>query len=515
MTYRAALTFLDSLVNYERQARPRTKFKLDNIRRLLELAGNPQEQMPNVILVAGTKGKGSVCYMLDAALRGCGLSTGMFISPHVLDVSERIQLDGKPIPKRVFAGLVERFRPLVEQQPVSYFELTAAMAFDLFAREKPDYSIIEVGLGGRLDATNLSAPKVSVITRIGYDHLKVLGSTLTKIAGEKAGIMRKGRPVVISEQEPEALAALTFKARSTGARLVRAPSVVSVGSVQSTAAGSTFSAVFLGSSAARPLTPEPRPRFLVRLPLLGRHQVENCQTALAVLGELAKDDGRIKFNRVARGLKTVSVPARCQVVRPSSLVLRPSSFVYIVDSCHNPESGRALANVLRDHLPLLRTAVHRAPHTVHRVGKVILVYGSLSGKLVAKTVAPLAPFVQQAILVQPNSPRAMPLAELSRIFTRLRIPFITADSVRSALSLARNLAQAQAQAQARSGNLQSAICNLQSAMPPCSCSVVRNSQPATRNSPLPIVVAGSFYLAGEALKVLGPPRATRTSRPLR
>jgi dihydrofolate synthase/folylpolyglutamate synthase len=467
MTYSASLAFLNGLVNYEQQAKPRTKFKLDNIRRLLELAGNPQERMPNVILVAGTKGKGSVCYMLDAALRGCGLSTGMFISPHVLDVRERIQLGGKPIPKRVFAGLVERFRPLVERQPVSYFELTAAMAFDLFAREKPDCSIIEVGLGGRLDATNLSDPKVSVVTRIGYDHLKVLGNTLRKIAGEKAGIMRKGRPVVISEQEPEALAALKRKAGETGAKFRLSPSVVLVQSVLSTAAGTSFRARCSFGSGA------------VRLPLLGLHQVENCQTALAVLGELAKDDGRIKFNRVARGLKTVSVPARCQAVRESSLFTPHPSLFYLIDSCHNPESGRALANVLRDHLPPLRTAVHRAPHTVHRVGKVILVYGSLSGKLVAKTVAPLAPFVQQAVLVQPNSPRAMPLAELSRIFTRLRIPFVTADSVRSALASA------------------------------------RTSSFILHPSSLPIVVAGSFYLAGDALRALGPAREVRKRRTLR
>jgi len=495
MTYSSAIAFLDSLVNYEKLPGPRSEFKLDNIHRLLELVGNPQGRMRNVILVAGTKGKGSVCYMLDAALRGCKLSTGMFVSPHVLDVRERIQLRGKPIPKSLFASLVARLAPFVSppssanlqsaicnlqsRVPVTYFEMTTAMAFLLFAEKQPDYSIIEVGLGGRLDATNLSDPKVSVITRIGYDHLMVLGNTLRKIAGEKAGIMREGRPVVTSEQEPEALTALKAKARLVRARLVRAPSVVSVPSVRSTAAGSTFSPVFLRSSAPRPLTPEPRPPFLVRLPLLGQHQVENCQTALAVLGELAKNDGRITFNRVARGLGAVSIPARCQVVRPSSLVLRPSSLVYLVDSCHNPESGRALANVLRDHLPLLRTANRQSPIANRQSPKVILVYGSLAGKLVAKTVAPLAPFVQQAILVQPDNPRAMPLAELSRIFTRLRIPFVTADSIPSALAVA------------------------------------RSSSFIVQRSALPIVVAGSFYLAGEALKVLGSPRATCTNRPLR
>ncbi|HTW91992.1 MAG TPA: folylpolyglutamate synthase/dihydrofolate synthase family protein [bacterium] len=480
MTYRSSIAFLDSLVNYEKLAGPRNEFKLDNIRRLLELAGNPERKLRNVILVAGTKGKGSVCYMLEAALRGCGLSTGMFISPHVLDVRERIQLDGKPIPKSLFASLIARLAPFVQTSkpanrqsavPVSYFELTTAMAFLLFAERQPDYSIVEVGLGGRLDATNLSDPTISVITRIGYDHLKVLGNTLTKIAGEKAGIMRKGRPVVIGEQEPEALSALKRKARESGARSVPS-SVVSVLSVESVADGLRLDA---------------RCRFgagEIRLPLLGRHQSENCRTALAVLNELSMLGRRIKFHCVARGMERVSIPARCQIVRRRPLT--------IVDSCHNPESGRALANTLRDHLP--KVANRRFPHPrplpegegrgegveppiANRPSpKVVLIYGSLSGKLVAETVAPLAPYVEQAILVQPDNPRAMPLAELKQVFTHLRIPFVTADNVRSALSLA------------------------------------RASSLSLHRSSLPVVVAGSFYLAGEALKVLGPSRAGRSLR---
>ena len=298
-------------MNYEKLAGPRNEFKLDNVRRLLELAGNPERRTRNVILVAGTKGKGSVCYMLEAALRGCKLSTGMFVSPHVLDVRERIQLDGKPIPKSLFASLVARLAPFVAPSDpnlqtatcklhtrarVSYFEMTTAMAFLLFAERQPDYTVIEVGLGGRLDATDLSDPKVSVITRIGYDHLKVLGSTLTKIAGEKAGIMRKGRPVVIGEQEPEALAALKRKARESGARLVQAESVVSVMSVELTADGlSVHARCGLGAGD-------------VALPLLGQQQAENCKTVLAVLGELSKHDRRISFKRVARGMQAVSIP---------------------------------------------------------------------------------------------------------------------------------------------------------------------------------------------------------------
>jgi dihydrofolate synthase/folylpolyglutamate synthase len=462
MTYAQTVAFLDGLVNYEKLAGPRDEFKLDNIRRLLELAGHPERRMRNVILVAGTKGKGSVCYLLEAALRGCGLTTGMFVSPHVLDVRERIQLDGKPIPKSVFASLVARLAPFVspagtsspvrrpDSVAVSYFEMTTAMAFRLFAERQPDYSVIEVGLGGRLDATNLSDPAVSVITRIGYDHLKVLGDTLTKIAGEKAGIMRRGRPVIIGDQEPEARRELEARARAVGAELVPADSVAEIPSADPRRWGMALSPVAAFGAE------------LIDLPLLGYHQVENCKTALAVLDQLSRYDRRVKFKRVARGIGTVSIPARCQVVRRTPLT--------IVDSCHNPESGRALANVLRDHLPVIQSANRQSQ-------KVVLVYGSLSGKLVAETVTPLAPFIHQALLVQPDNPRAMPLAELARVFTDLHILYGTAGSVASALAQARRLAQAQAQALAR---------------------------PA-----MPIVVAGSFYLAGEVLRVLGPSQRRR------
>lgn len=426
MRYTDAVSFLDSLVNWEKLARPRDRFKLDNIRRLLELAGNPQQRLNNIILVAGTKGKGSVCYMLESALRACGLATGMFVSPHVSDVRERIQLDGQPITRAVFSRQVERFVPLVRAQPVSYFELTTAMAFDLFSRRRPDYAIVEVGLGGRLDATNLSEPAVSVITRIGLDHVKVLGSTRRQIAREKAGIMRPSRPVVVGRQEPDALAELVRCAHSTGALMKRAETKTSVDPARLTATGTRFHARTSMGKA------------VFSLPLLGRHQVENCQTALTVLGLLAENDRRIQLAGARLGLSKVMIPARCQIVSRRPLVL--------VDSCHNPESGKALADVIRDHLN----------------SKVILVYGSLRGKLVRETVGPLAPWASNAVLVQPDSPRALPLAELGRIFARLGIPHVQSD------------------------RLKSAVCNPQ--------------------SDLPLVVAGSFYLAGEALRLL---RASR------
>jgi dihydrofolate synthase/folylpolyglutamate synthase len=433
MTYKTARAFLDSLINYEKKVLVRNEFKLDNIRRLLEIAGNPQSRIENVILIAGTKGKGSVAYMIEAGLRGCGLQTGLFVSPHVVSVRERIQLNGEMVTKKVFARLIERFQPLVKRQRVSYFELLTAMAFDFFARTRVDYAVIEVGLGGRLDATNLSEPTLSVITRIGYDHIRVLGGTLRKIAREKAGIMRTGKPVVIGSQFNEARQELETQARKVGAIPFWVDERSRVWDESVAYPGVSFSCwTELGGGR-------------VNLNVLGRHQIENCRTALTALGILAKTDTRIRFEPVVQGLSQVKIPARCQVVGNNPIL--------IVDSCHNPESGTALAGVIREYL----------------TDKVILIYGSLRGKLVKKTVAPLAPYTDTAILVAPNSLRAMSPVVLKGLFRRLGVLAETAPDLKAALKRADELSAGR----------------------------------------LPIVVAGSFYLAGEVLTLLSGGRAAK------
>lgn len=428
MNYQQALAFLDSLVNYERKPRPRDRFKLDAIRRLLALAGNPQDRLRNVILIAGTKGKGSVAYMIEAGLRACGLRTGLFVSPHLLSVRERIQLQGSWITRADFARLMTKFHPLVAKQPVSYFELLTAAAFDLFSRRGLDYPVIEVGLGGRLDATNLSHPEISVITRIGYDHLKVLGNTLAKIAREKAGIMRPEKPVIIGPQMPEAKKELLKQAEKTGARPLLVEEHARHWDETTDITGTAFSA-FTELGAGR-----------IQLRLLGRHQIENCLTALTTLGILARSDPRIRLESVLEGLSKLVIPGRCQLVETSPPLL--------VDTCHNPESGQALARVLHD---CFRE-------------KVILVYGSLRNKLVKKTLEPIAPYVDYALAVAPESPRALAPAHLKAIFTRLRVPAETAPDIPTALARARQLAIGR----------------------------------------MPIVIAGSFYLAGAVLTALQP-----------
>ncbi len=423
MTYQEAKAFLDSLVNYERQAKPRNEFKLDNIRRALALAGNPEKRIRKVILVAGTKGKGSVSYMIEAGLRGCGLKTGLFISPHLVTVRERIQLNGQPVEKRVFARLVEFWQRWAKRVQLSYFETLTAMAFRLFSEGEVDYAVVEVGLGGRLDATNLSEPEIAVITRIGYDHIQVLGRTLARIAREKAGIMRAGKPVVIGYQPREAREELARQAARVGALPCWVEGCSRVWDERIGGDGVSFSC-FTELGAGR-----------VNLPVLGRHQIENCLVALTVLGLIARDEPGVRFAPVAEALARLTLPGRCQMVRRKPLL--------IVDSCHNPESGAALAEVLRDYLK----------------DRVILIYGSLRKKLVKRTLTPIAPYVDTAIIVSPDSPRALAPGVLKGLFRRLGVLAETAPDLSAALRRAEELAAGR----------------------------------------LPIVIAGSFYLAGEAL----------------
>jgi len=426
VNYLQARKFLDSLVNYERQAKPRDEFKLDNIRRLLELADNPHQRLSNVILIAGTKGKGSVAYLLDAGLRACGLSSGLYISPHLISVRERIQLNGNWIDKATFARLVAKFQPLVKRTKVSYFELLTALAFELFARRQPDYAVIEVGLGGRLDATNLSEPVLSVITKIGFDHINVLGKTLTKIAREKAGVMRSNRPVVIAPQYDEARRELLTQAQRVGAQPVLVDERSRMWDEDSSAAGLRFSC-FTELGAGR-----------VELKLLGSHQIANSLTALTTLGIIARSDPRLNFNQVVAGWSKLVIPGRCQVVAENPPL--------IIDSCHNPESGVALAEVIRECFR----------------DKVILIYGSLRNKLVKRTVTPIARYVDTALVVAPDSPRALAPSVLKGLFTRLKVPAEIAPDFKTALARAQELAIGR----------------------------------------LPIVIAGSFYLAGTALAMV-------------
>jgi len=225
MTYRETLNYLFAqLPMFQRIGPAAFKKDLTNTLALAEHLGNPQHKFP-CIHVAGTNGKGSVSHLLAAICQAAGLKTGLYISPHYKDFRERIKINGNYIPKTQVVDFVEINKKTIEKIEPSFFELCVVMAFDHFAREQVDIAIIEVGLGGRLDSTNIITPQLSVITNISYDHQNMLGDTLTLIAGEKAGIIKPGVPVVIGETHPESAPVFLKKAGETGSAIVFADQV--------------------------------------------------------------------------------------------------------------------------------------------------------------------------------------------------------------------------------------------------------------------------------------------------
>src|SRR4026209_491491 len=222
-TYNQALDYLYSFVDYSLKhisELAKAEFNLDRMFALMDELGNPQMKYP-IIHVAGTKGKGSVASFCASALKAGGYKTGLYTSPHLWDYTERIQINGEPISHEQLIELVEDVKPAVAKIPkLTTFEITTALGLLAFAKQKVDAAVIEVGLGGRLDATNIVTPKISVITSLSYDHMAVLGDTLAKIAGEKAGIIKDGVPVVSAPQKEEALEVLERVAKSSDSKII-------------------------------------------------------------------------------------------------------------------------------------------------------------------------------------------------------------------------------------------------------------------------------------------------------
>ena len=268
--YNQALDYLYSFVDYSLKHSSelaKADFKLDRMFALMELLGNPQSKYP-IIHVAGTKGKGSTSALCAAALQAAGYSVGLYTSPHLLDYVERIQINGAPISHEQLIELVEEIKPYVAKiEMLTTFEITTALAFLAFGKYGVNAAVFEVGLGGRLDATNIVAPKVSVITSLSYDHTAVLGNTLTLIAGEKAGIIKDGVPVVSSPQKDESLVVLERVAALKNSSLTLIGRDVNFELIESSLDGQKF--IIHHSS------------FIT--PLLGNHQVENAATAYAAL----------------------------------------------------------------------------------------------------------------------------------------------------------------------------------------------------------------------------------------
>ena len=346
LTYEQAVAQLLSLADFERKARVSESpdFHIKRTELLMAALGNPHRTVP-AIHVAGSKGKGSTCTMIAAGLTANGLRTGMFISPHLHRMTERITLDGEPISQGRFVSLFERVWPAAESVrergdsgTVSVFEFQTAMAFLHFADINVDAMVIEVGLGGRLDSTNVLTPEVSVITPVGLDHVAVLGQTLTKIATEKAGIIKPGVPVVSANQVPEAAEVISSTARRLGASLTLSSSVRVASAVPN---GSGPQILRLESTSGT---------YNIRLPLLGEHQIENAATAVAALETFGARTRPLDPRKIEHGISKVRWPGRVQVIEAGPPLL-------IADGAHNYDSAVALRAALIRHFGPLNAPV--------------------------------------------------------------------------------------------------------------------------------------------------------------
>ena len=295
---------------------------------LCELLGTPQRSYP-VIQVAGTNGKGSTAIMIDALLRALGLRTGRFTSPHLIDVTERISIDGEPISADTFDELVTQTQPLIDivdaraidGVPMTFFEVITALAYAAFAEAPVDVAVVEVGLGGVTDATNVMDAQVAVICPVDYDHTHLLGDTLTEIATEKAGIIKPGSQVVLAGQQPEAAAVLVRRCAEVGAKVYLEG--VEFGVLERTPA--------VGGQMLR-LDTAGGPVGELVLPLFGEHMAHNAALAVAAV-EAFLGGKPLAPDIIAEGLADVVAPGRLEIVRRSPSV--------VIDTCHNPHGARA------------------------------------------------------------------------------------------------------------------------------------------------------------------------------
>jgi dihydrofolate synthase/folylpolyglutamate synthase len=338
--YAKALRVLSSLTDHERLRIVRyntDNFDLERMRNLLKKLGNPHEQFKSVH-VAGTKGKGSTCAMTAAMLQACGYKVGLYTSPHLVDMRERIQINGEMISQAEFVRLVRLVEPLLARlKPTpTFFDVLTAMAFKYFAEQKIDIAVVETGLGGRLDSTNVLSPEVTAITSISKDHMQQLGYTLPKIAEEKAGIFKPGVPAVTVLQDPAVEAVFRQVAEKVGA-----PFDITGKTIE-------FSYRFESSRMLGPhnrvclTTPNSRFEHLA-VPLLGEHQAINCGLALSILDRLKTRGFAINDAKAMEGLAKTSIAGRMEIISQNPRI--------IVDGAHNAASVDAMLRAIGQHIP--------------------------------------------------------------------------------------------------------------------------------------------------------------------
>lgn len=414
-------------LGHELAQTPSNKFDLAHMRVLLEALNHPERRFPSV-LIAGTNGKGSTAATLASILRASGLKTGLYTSPHLMRINERIRINGEQISDDDFAelhGAIDKAaEKLVEKTELpwhpSFFEMMTAIAFEYFAREKVDLAVLEVGMGGRLDATNVVEPRVSVITDISLDHQKFLGNTVGEIAREKVGIIRPGGVVVTLPQQPEANDVIGNTILELGARAVNA-----VPYVPPVSPGSSQYLV--------PSTEQDDSRFvyryplqvmgeqiLVETPLVGRHQLRNVALAVAASIELHEQGfSAVTPKSIERGIRETHWPGRFQVIAP-----RTEWPEMVIDVAHNPAGAWALHSALSE-----------------RYGdrRLIFVFGAMRDKAISEMAEILFPLADRVIVTRPENPRAASPEEIQEAAARTGAEIEKVEDVRRAVARAREV----------------------------------------------------------------------------
>jgi dihydrofolate synthase/folylpolyglutamate synthase len=414
LNYNQAEDYLNTFTNYEQIpgiTYASSDYSLRHVEELLARMGNP-ESAATTIHIAGTKGKGSVAAMIAQVLSGSGYKTGLYTSPHLHTLRERISVDGSFISEIEFAAAMAEIKPFIESmkedtslRQLTYFEALTALAFAYFKKKQVDVQVLEVGLGGRLDATNVTKPVVCIITPISMDHTQILGNSLEEIAREKAGIIKPGCWVVLSPQPAEAASAINDICREKKAKVVRVGNDITWYKTN-------------GDLHHQSLLIEVRTnKYQVNIPLLGDFQLENTATAVAALEILAGEGFTISPTDITQGLTRVKWPGRFHILRENPIVL--------VDGAHNVASIRGLVSNIKNYFNYRR---------------VFLVFGTSCDKDIPGIIDELVALSPQVIVTQTEHSRAAALSTLAAEFNKRgiepEIKVTVTEAISHALALA-------------------------------------------------------------------------------
>jgi dihydrofolate synthase / folylpolyglutamate synthase len=411
LTFADALSYLDSFINYERQPRvsyTRETFDLTEFERFLARLDHPHRRLQTVV-VAGTKGKGSTAAMLASIAQASGLKAGLYTSPHLCSIRERIRVNGEMVSEEVFAGLVSDLMPHIEAVGMAgvrrfrtFFEILTAMALIHFQRLGVDLAVLEVGMGGRLDATNVVTPLVSVITPISFDHTEVLGDTIPKIAREKAGIIKPHGLAVVAPQRAEALTVIREVCLARGARLLDVAQELRWHPLHYSWEGSVFDLDGMARSYPR-----------LEIPLAGPHQLLNAATAVATAEQLQAQGLSISVDGIRRGVKQVQWEGRLETVSRQPWI--------VLDGAHNRDSARCLREALM---------------TCFRYRRLILVLGISANKNLEGIIEELTPLAAVTVATRAMVPRAAPPQQVADLAAKWSAHIIVEEDTQKALAQA-------------------------------------------------------------------------------